>query len=114
MLYDYSNPRIDDWMDEFENGRFGNSVDEFACEAIVVGTEGNAEGLPIAEPMAEPIAEPIAERVRESYGDEEKETIEWGGVHGAIVGITILCCGCNRVEGVVMGTVLSLVVQRLF
>ena len=81
MLYDYSNPRIDDWMDEFENGRFGNSVDE---------------------------------RVRESYGDEEKETIEWGGVHGAIVGITILCCGCNRVEGVVMGTVLSLVVQRLF
>ena len=106
MLYDYSNPRIDDWMDEFENGRFGNSVDEFACEAIVVGTEGNAEGLPIAEP--------IAERVRESYGDEEKETIEWGGVHGAIVGITIVCCGCNRVEGVVMGTVLSLVVQRLF
>ena len=79
MLYDYSNPRIDDWMNEFENGRFGNSVDEFACEAIVVGTEG-----------------------------------EWGGIHGAIVGITILCCGCNRVEGVVMGTVLSLVVQRLF
>ena len=105
MLYDYSNPRIDDWMDEFENGGFGNSVDEFACEAIVVGTEGNAEGLPIAEPIAE-------QRVGESYGDEEKETIEWAGVQGAIVGITILCCG--YVEGVVMGTVLSLVVQRLF
>lgn len=105
MLYDYSIPRTDVWMDEFENGASDNSVDEFAWEVVaLVATEGPTEGLPIAVPI-----------VGESYRDDEQETIEWvmGGVNGAIVGIVLLCCGSNRIECVIVATVVSLVVQRL-
>jgi hypothetical protein len=99
MLYDYSNPRIDDWMDEFENSSSVHSVDEFACELVAeLCTEGSIRGLPVAEPVAEP--------VREMYADEDESSVLlMETVRAGIVGFMVFYCGRNTVEGLAIGMV---------
>ena len=98
MLYDYSNPRIEDWTDEFEHG----SVDEFACEVVAeVCTQGTREitgGLPVAEPVAEPVREMNVE-------EDETSVLLMESVRAGIVGFTVIHCGRNTVEGLVIGMV---------
>ena len=99
MLYDYSNPRIDDWMDEFENSSSVHSVDEVACEVVAeLCKQGSIRGLPVAEPVAEPVREMNVE-------EDETSVLLMESVRAGIVGFTVIHCGRNTVEGLVIGMV---------